>query len=81
MNTITVKIPRTIVGTDAFELSAGTIVRVVSHKSATNTGDILIKTNQRDRPFVGLRDGYLWGDALEEYAFEVIEDEVKIQIG
>jgi len=80
MNRLTIRTPKTVTGVDAFELKAGTIVKVIGHKDASNLGDILMKTDQNSKPFVSIELGQLWGNALENYVFEVIEGEVKIQI-
>lgn len=69
----------TIKGKDVLTVKTGELVKVISHTQGFNVGDIIMRTSNDERPFVGLKDGTLWNNSLENYSFILIKEEVIIK--
>lgn len=81
MNNKVTILNRTIKGNDALtELNPGDIVMVSYHLRNANVKDILMRTDSNTSPFISLASGGLWGNSLENYHFEKILGELKIEI-
>ena len=67
-----------IKGFKALKISSGTVVKVVLGKN--NLNDILLKVDSKATPFVNLKTGHLWGDAIGNYSFLVLSKPKKIEL-
>jgi hypothetical protein len=60
-------------GKDVLNVREGRIVEVIKHPQPDQIGVIALRTGKDDPALVSLDDGNLWGNALENYTFRVIE--------
>jgi len=72
-----VKKPRIYVGMEVMFTEAGTLVKVL--REGVSCNDILMRTDSRTEPLLGLKNGVLWGCALETYTFEEVLDPIGIK--
>ena len=72
-----VKKPRIYVGAEVLLTEAGTLVKVLREGISHN--DILMRTDSGSEPLLGLKNGVLWGCALETYTFEEVLDPIGIK--
>lgn len=67
-----------IKGNEVLNLPPGIILSVVLSPSPKNLHEIVIRTNNDKNPLLGLEDGYLWGDVIDSYTFEIINETITI---
>lgn len=67
-------ISKNIKGKAVLQVEGGKFVKVVVHDDVChhNIGDIIMRTESDQQPFVNLKDGSLWGNSLENYEFQVL---------
>lgn len=66
------------IGKETLNIKEGSIVRVTA--SEMNNDEILIRTNSDERPFVNLQNGTLWYNSIDSYSFEIIKNQINLQI-
>ena len=80
MNTVNIqnvsRKPKTYIDLNVLTAKEGTLLLVISKWS--NMGEIVMRTDNDQRPLVSLKDGSLWGTSLESYGFQEILDSVTI---
>ena len=72
-----VKKPTIYVGMEVMLAEAGTLVKVI--REGVSYNDILMRTDSKSEPLLGLKNGVLWGTALETYTFEQVLDPIGIK--
>ena len=79
MNIVSSQSNTNISGADIHQYGDGTIFRVLYHPDdKTVINRYVMKTSLSTRPLINLHDGYLWGDSLDSYTFEVVNCSVII---
>lgn len=63
-------------GLDAMNVEAGTLLKVIDAPIDSNLGEVILRLDCNERPFVSLFNGSVWGDGIEKYTFEKIDHEI-----
>lgn len=70
---IPVAIPTIVSGENYMSIPVGWIVRVIDSPRGVNTGNILMKMNSKNTPFINVEDGNTWGTHISRtYQFLII---------